>query len=474
MSNQANGVQKDSLVVFKTNNGMELRGTLLKVDRFVGTFEIYNAANVLRVSEVLNEFQIIAENRILYSGRAVLRNLIDTGPALICEATLQDSWVDVGFFSSESWQNELQNDFTRFLHSTQGTFTILPEFKLAVADLQTVLMDLRVWLEQVELGVRSQSNDDRGQTERQALLKLEEPIVRMALQVLEKFETAAKNVPPDLRAAHISYVKRQVHPLVLSAPFIHRTFYKPLGYAGDYEMVGMMVRDPFEGASMFAKILNRIFLMTPPVQAHRERLVYLTETLETETMRVLRNGSVARIFNLGCGPAKEIQNFLLEHDVSSKTQFTLLDFNEETLAYTTGVLADARRKAGRTTQIQLIKKSVQQLLKESSKMESNPVKYDFVYCAGLFDYLSDTVCKRLMNLFYDSVAPGGLVVATNVADMNPSINWMEYVLDWHLVYRSPAQFAKLKPDRASPESSIVKAVGTAVNIVLEVRKPENG
>src|SRR2546422_4392091 len=82
-----------------------------------------------------------------------------------------------------------------------------------------------------------------------------------------------------------------------------------------------------------------------------------------------------------------------------------------------------------------MKKSVNQLIKEASKPLGSSAKYDLVYCAGLFDYLPDQVCKRLMNIFYDLLAPGGLLVATNVDDSNPSKNWMEYALDWHLVYR---------------------------------------
>ena len=99
--------------------------------------------------------------------------------------------------------------------------------------------------------------------------------------------------------------------------------------------------------------------------------------------------------------------------------------------------------------------------------------YDFVYCAGLFDYLSDRICRRLLEVFYELLAPGGLLVATNVDISNPSRNWMEYVVDWHLVYRSQEGFLKLAPDKADPAACTVKADPTGVNIYLEVRKPDN-
>jgi extracellular factor (EF) 3-hydroxypalmitic acid methyl ester biosynthesis protein len=219
--------------------------------------------------------------------------------------------------------------------------------------------------------------------------------------------------------------------------------------------------------------MNRVFLNTSPVIAHQNRIVYLTAHLLAETRRLFTQGRPCRIYNLGCGPAKEIQDFISNHDLSDHVQFTLLDFNEETLAYTSKVLTDLKNKSNRATSVQMIKRSVHQVLKDAGKAGSGP-KYDFVYCAGLFDYLSDPVCRKLMNYFYDLVAPGGLLLCTNVSVFNPSRNWMEYVLDWHLIYRNAAQMEALIPLGASAENARVIAIGDGVNLSLEVRKPLNG
>jgi extracellular factor (EF) 3-hydroxypalmitic acid methyl ester biosynthesis protein len=78
-----------------------------------------------------------------------------------------------------------------------------------------------------------------------------------------------------------------------------------------------------------------------------------------------------------------------------------------------------------------------------------------------------------MNFLYGLVAPGGLLLSTNVSDSNPSRNWMEYVLDWHLIYRNSAQMAAFIPDAAPADSASVLAIGDGVNIALEVRRPEH-
>jgi extracellular factor (EF) 3-hydroxypalmitic acid methyl ester biosynthesis protein len=254
---------------------------------------------------------------------------------------------------------------------------------------------------------------------------------------------------------------------------MHRTFRKPLGYAGDYEMVNMMVRDPIEGPSLFAKVLNVFFLSTPPVVAHRNRIEYLKSILLQEVARVARQGRSAKIFNLGCGPAKEIQDFIAMSDLSALANFTLLDFNEETLAHTGGILHELMNRHGRRPKVQMVRKAVAQVLKEASKPSSALLSsdYDLVYCAGLFDYMPETVCQQLMEVFYRMLAPGGLLVATNVELGNPSRNWMEFSVDWHLIYRDYNGMFRILPSRAPQDSVRILTEHSGVNALIEIRKP---
>jgi extracellular factor (EF) 3-hydroxypalmitic acid methyl ester biosynthesis protein len=259
----------------------------------------------------------------------------------------------------------------------------------------------------------------------------------------------------------------------MCAPFVHRTYSKPLGYAGDYEMVNMILRDPLEGASLFAKIVNSFFVAAAPAEAHRNRIKYLTNMLEVETKSRWKSGRLTRIFNLGCGPAKEVQNFLVYHDVCDRADMVLLDFNDETLERTSRHLADLKMKHRRSMPISTVKRSVHQILKEGPKIgyKGEEKLYDVVYCAGLFDYLSDRVCAKLLEIFYDMLAPGGLLVATNVESSNPVRRMMEYVMEWHLIYRDAEGFARLAPKKVGQDYIRVEKDVTGVNLFLEIRKP---
>lgn len=464
---------RDTFIVCRNSQGVEVRATPLRMTRFAATFEVYNPFSIVQLSEVLSEFKIVMSDRVVYSGRAVVSSIVNAGIMVVCEAALEEAWLDVDLFSPLNQREKLKEQFEEFVIEWRKVDIVTPEFKVVVADIETLLLDLRRWLEQVELGVRSQPDIDRLKLERDILMDLRDPVLPVVAPVFEKFEETCNRITEDLRPVHGTYVKRQLHPVVSCAPFFFRCFRKPLGYAGDYEMVSMMLRDPLEGGTMFAKMLNMFFLNTPPVIGHRNRIVYLRKQLVAEAERAAAKGRKLRVFNLGCGPAREIQEFLIHDEISSQTEFTLLDFNDETLEFTGRTLTELKQRYKRTTSIKTVRKSVHQMLKDASRPRPGDGRegYDLVYCAGLFDYLSDRICRRLMNIFYDLVAPGGVLIATNVDSSNPSRNWMEYVVDWHLVYRDSAVLASLKPDRAPDAAYEVKAEDLGVNIFIEVRKP---
>jgi extracellular factor (EF) 3-hydroxypalmitic acid methyl ester biosynthesis protein len=465
---------KASRVAFQSSQGHELQGGLLRLSRHAAAFELYSADVVLRTSQTLQEFRVYSHTQVVYSGRAVVRELVNAGSVMVCEVDLDDFSYDAAYFSSVTQTDQLRPRLGDFLGAWQKNWQVRPEFKVALADIQTFLVDLRRWVEQIELGIRSLPSADRLQKEKETIEKLSSQIVSVIDQLFAKFEDVAKSLDRESQPMHRSYAQRLLHPIVLCAPFAFRAYQKPLGYAGDYEMVNMMLRDPKEGESLFAKVFNVWLWQQGSAAAHRNRIEFLRERLGQETLRCLRYGRPMRVLNLGCGPAVEIQKFMAEGVLADHVQFTLLDFNDETVSYTTKVLGDLKRRLGRQTEIAIEKKSVHRVLKDGHKPMANCAEqgYDFVYCSGLFDYLSDRTCRQLMNIFWGWTRPGGLVLATNVTPGSPNRGSLEMVLDWHLNYRRPDQFARVAPNEAPADGTRIWSDDTGVNIFLEARKSD--
>ena len=460
-------------VIYQNSQGIDNRATLVRLSELVAVFEIYPAAGVLRVSEVLPVFSILLSDKPVYSGRAVITSLVNTGSVCLCEVELEGVWQDAATLASAAPQ-ELKDAFRQFLQTWQTVYKIDPDFKATVADMHAFLTEVRLWLEQLELGIRSVPAGDRLKMERDMAAASSEVVIPMLTSLFDRFESAGANIKDEHLAAHRHFCQKQLHPIVLCSPFLYRCFRKPLGYAGDYEVVNMMTRDPFEGSSLFAKVVNAWFLSQPPVQAHRNRIEYLEERILDAVLRAKTKGRSARILSLGCGPAREVQGFLSKKDFSGQATFTLIDFDQETLEHVSARLGELQSQFGRAASIEVIKKSVNQLLKEAAKSVSRPPEqqYDLIYCAGLFDYLTDAICKRVSGLLYDWVCPGGLLILTNVDPSNPRQLTMAMMAEWHLVSRNGAQMSGLKPDRAPSEQCAVKSDITGVNIYLHATKPE--
>jgi extracellular factor (EF) 3-hydroxypalmitic acid methyl ester biosynthesis protein len=467
-------------IVFRGDDGVDIRGKLSRLTRHSAIFEVPNPLTGLRVSGVLPGFSITAGERKVYAGRAVVRSLIHTGNSLIGEAELEHGGFSTGAAFPDAQAGRWTERFQGFVQGWQREYRVRSAFKNVVADMQSFFEALRLWTDGLEMELQNQPETHRKAFEHALIDELSKPVVAAIDSFIDGFESLARDLPADEVDVHRHHLRRQLHPLLLTSPFAYRTYTKPLGYAGDYEVVDMMLRPPYEGETLFAKLINVWLVGQAPAEAHRNRVSYLVRKLVEETTRASSPTRRARVFNLGCGPADEVRRFLTEEATSDRAALTLLDFNEETITQLQGNLDRVKTRYRPGAEYHLVRKSVQQVLKDSTRSakKGEAPAYDLVYCAGLFDYLTDPVCKRLMDIFYDMLAPGGLLVATNVSDaMNPTRPFrysMEYILDWHLIYRDGTDFRKVAPELAPPDAVKVISDVTGVNVFIEVRKPNNG
>ncbi|MBN8247996.1 MAG: hypothetical protein J0L84_11190, partial [Verrucomicrobia bacterium] len=211
---------RDSMITCRNSQGVEVRATPLRMTRHLAVFEVYNPFSILQLSEVLSPFAILVNDRMIYSGRAVVSSLVNTGILLVCEVSLDDAaWLDVDVFSPTGQRERLAGEFELFLTESRRIQSVTPDFKVVVADMQTVLTDLRNWLEQVELGIRSAPSGDRVLLERQVMDELRGPIMPMMDDLFGRLELVARAVEPALQPMYRTYIKRQLHPLVLCSPF---------------------------------------------------------------------------------------------------------------------------------------------------------------------------------------------------------------------------------------------------------------
>lgn len=448
----------NELVVFKNSQGLKARGTLLKLSQNYIVFEVYNPYSIVQLSEVLNELTITRAEKQIYCGKAIVTNIVNTGIVLIVSATLSDIyWKSAIDIQS---RDDVQKEINFLINNFDLMQKVNPEFKLVVISIKSFLSDIKDWFEKLEPSLEKSNVAISSKLIQEYFAAFFEKIKLLH----DSFRKSVLNISESQTALHKKFVQEHLHALILSSPFPYRVYSKPLGYAGDYEMMRMIQRENAEGPNLYSKFINVFYTNQPIPDSVKNRTDTLVKMIESGVASAEERGEEFSSLSIGCGPALEVKRFLETNSPKIKCHFKLLDFNEETLNF--AVSQSNLAKGNKNCEITGELNSVHELLKKSLN-EKEDKKYDFVYCSGLFDYLSNRVCSRLVKLFFSLTKSGGRVLVTNMHTDNPDRQIMELLLEWYLIYRNEDDMQNLAPGLGNQR---IFTDSTGINICLEIMK----
>lgn len=311
------------------------------------------------------------------------------------------------------------------------------EFKAKVYEIKESLEELQDQVHQITSAIRTNDAVD--------FEDYEHVLVQMVGQHISdilpsKNDVLSSLIPQnsDLVKDCIEFFREKLKSIIYQSPFSDRVFHKPLGYAGDYEMMNIIYKGGNNGVTPFAKCLNYHWVSQPAAQAVRNRVEYLKRklqyTLEHNKKRPLK------ILSVACGPAKEWQ-----HMISEITKYNDQDIEIHLLDQDEGALKHAQRKIRSLSvkcpnvfRFQYINKAIKNVIARGLEE-----KYDLIYSAGLFDYFSDPVAQLAATRLYQALTPKGQLIVGNFNISNPNSIMMDLALDWHLIYRSEADLKRL-------------------------------
>ena len=257
------------------------------------------------------------------------------------------------------------------------------------------------------------------------------------------------------------YTENVLVPVTLCAPLNRRAYTKPLGYPGDYQVMLYYYANAFEGDSVFAKVLHKFAVEHPLSNGVRTRKDLMIEMMDGEHQRVIeRDGDDAkfRVANLGCGPAREVSDFIsTKKSWPGRVVWTLIDQEERALSVAYRTSQAEISKWGSAGELFLLNLSFVQLLSEGVPFQE-PGTQNFVFSTGLFDYIRESRAQTLIRALYDLLADGGLL-AIGSARAPQEMFWSaEFLVDWTILYRTRDEMLRLAA--LLPE-------GAEVDVVLE-------
>jgi len=269
------------------------------------------------------------------------------------------------------------------------------------------------------------------------------------------------------------YTETVLVPLTLDIPLNKRAYLKPMGYPGDYQVMLYYYNKTFEGDSVFAKVFHRIGVEHPLAHGVCTRKDLIVKVMGTEHDRVLAERGEKcefRVASLGCGPAREVSDYVAKRQTWPGTAiWTLIDQEEEALGV---AFRSCKREIGEwdaPARLDLLNLSFIQMINEGVPLH-DPESQDFIYCTGLFDYIKESRAQVLICALYDLLAPGGLMSVGNAIGPQDCFWTAEFLGDWSMIYRTREQVEQLAtklPDSAHRE--VIVEPGNAYYF-LNIRK----
>lgn len=223
-----------------------------------------------------------------------------------------------------------------------------------------------------------------------------------------------------------------LHPLkelLHQDPFTFYSYQKPRGYAGDAALLDYIYyyyNCSESTTPLGAKIFN-LTTKIPATHSVRTRRDILAATIDEIAAKA---NKPPRILSIACGHLREAQKSVAvqQGDIGE-----LIALDQDSLSIT------LLQKEQANNTIFPICNSVRNIL--SKKLTFNNL--DFVYAAGLYDYLNDRVAARLTKIMFDMLSSGGTLLVANFTPETPDIGYMETFMQWKLIYRTPCQLKQV-------------------------------
>lgn len=272
------------------------------------------------------------------------------------------------------------------------------------------------------------------------------------------------DLPAESRKVLVELFRSKLCGLIHQSPFAHRVYHKPLGYAGDFEMMNLIYRSENIGNSLFARCLQYYSVREPAAQAVRNRADYLT--LKISNILRERSDEELRILSVACGPSREWVKLISEvKEFNSRSlHVDLLDQDKGALKYAQRSIKEVGFEHPHHFSFHFIHKAMKNVIARG--VEGGD--YDIIYCAGLFDYLSDPVAQLAAVKLFKSLRSGGSLIIGNFNLANPNEVIMDLALDWHLIYRSSNDLQSLFENIGGKLS--IESENLGINLFCVIRK----
>jgi extracellular factor (EF) 3-hydroxypalmitic acid methyl ester biosynthesis protein len=443
------------------------------------SFYLDDGSLLLKIGDIIPDLRFYYLNQEVHSSSATIIHIQDEdkgGQAVSCiGCSYNDQSMDIYSIMRADKITKLQNDFLDFVQTMAIEENLDPEFVNLTSHIHYIFDGFQERLSKDREDIRLEDESIKG--------SLLETLRELAFEALfgeldRYYDHFTKIVnrfsDPKQHYIHREYFQKCLITYLSKSKLFKRSSTKPLGYAGDYEMINIIHRNSFEGDDLFSQVLNKIDCETTAARAVRNRRTYLYKKMRNLLISNV-DGKDVKIMSVVCGPAFEFSDLIKGYEGKETA------FNLEFIAMDQDILAleDAKAridplvKHNPHIRVHFEQDNIKRLIVEKTTSKNIYADMDFIYSPGLFDYLSDRASNRLIHKLYSFLKPGGLLVIGNFGMYNPQRFIMEYGAEWFLIHRGEYELKALVADLPGNPSLLVEKEPEGVNLFLNIQKPKD-
>lgn len=320
-----------------------------------------------------------------------------------------------------------------------ATVDIPSEYKSFCADTLDIMATLRQYAEKEIAPFEGALTD----MERMELQKeMEGAVSSQWLPFLNKANSLVLPYKDEdsIRLRMKKYTENVVTAEMCKGALQRRCYTKPLGYPGDYQIMNAFYDNVPRGSEPYSRLVDMLGLIagrpvTKRMHSVSDELEKLTNSHDRKHFHVM---------SVGSGPAREFRRFF-EKAEAHHPGFSITLVDTEPLALDCAIknIYSSVKNGVSSIMVSGMNTSFTDMLRPKSTFRHLPAQ-DFIYSAGLTDYLNTKLTRALLKKLYDLLRPGGTVLIGNINDSENGMYWSaEYAVDWSMYFRNMSDMEEI-------------------------------
>ena len=462
---------------FQDFSGIERTCSIKDFSRTGLSFLLEDGSLIFRIGDIISDLRFYSFENVVHSGSATIIHIQDEcidNKVISRIGCNFENTIDISSIIKVDKVTRLQNEYLDFIHSMAVEDNLNEEFVHLTSHLHFILSNFQHKLKEEEEKILEESDESFQTALLETLRNLTfEALNEVTIRFCDNFAAIVKDFADSKEHfIHREFFQERLNEFFMKSNLFIRAYTKPLGYAGDYEMMNIIYRNSFEGEDIFSQVMTKIDCEGAASRAVRNRREYFCNKIDLLHKNTSDDQTI-KIVSIACGPCLEIFDFLscLNND-SNRCKIDIVAMDQDASA-----LTDSQKRLSPLidqldgVSVQYVQGNIKALI-VGKETEKDPYKdTDLIYTTGLFDYLSANASNRLILELYRFLKPGGTLIIGNFGMHNPQRFKMEYGSEWFLIHRSEEDLLELTRGLPQDVPINVEKEPEGINLFLNIQKP---